>query len=86
MIAPGQKIMREAQALVVDTLAATVDDLYRQFGARKTARALVLAVWRRRQMNNHISQLSNRMRRDIGIPERLDAPAEARFSLWDIRL
>jgi hypothetical protein len=78
--------MRDAQLLVVDTLAATVDDLFRKFGAWKTTRALLLAVWRHRQMTNQVSHLSNRMRRDIGLPEDEHRLLEARFSLWDVRL
>ena len=76
--------MREAQSLVGDTLAATVDDLCQKFGAWTTTHALMRAVWRHRQTKNHISSLSNRMRRDIGLPE--DGSLEARFSVWDIRL
>lgn len=75
--------MREAQSLVVDNLTTTVDELCQTFGAWKTTQALVWAVWRRRQTKNHISNLPNRMRRDIGVPE---APSlDARFSVWDIR-
>jgi hypothetical protein len=76
--------MREAQSLASDTLAATVDDLCQKFGAWKTTHALMRAVWRHRHMKNHISSLSNRMRRDIGLPE--DRSPESRFSVWDIRL
>ncbi|WP_018235472.1 hypothetical protein [Ensifer sp. BR816] len=78
--------MREAQLLVVDTLAATVEDLFRKFGVWKTARALLLAVWRHRRMTNQVSHLSHRMRRDIGLAENEDRLFEARFSLWDVRL
>jgi hypothetical protein len=74
--------MRNTQALVVDTLEARVGELYQKFGVWKTARALFLAVWRHRQTKNQISHLSNRMRRDIGLPEGEEAP---QFSLWDIR-
>ncbi|OAP37900.1 hypothetical protein AU381_14150 [Sinorhizobium glycinis] len=77
--------MHEAQLLVVDTLGATVDDLCRKFGVWRTARALLLAVWRQRQMTNQVSHLSNRMRRDIGLPENEDRLLEGRFPLWDIR-
>jgi uncharacterized protein YjiS (DUF1127 family) len=75
--------MREAQALVVDTLAATVDELCQEFGAWKTTRALILAVWRRRQTKNQLSHLSNRMRRDIGLA---DSEEATRFPLWNFRL
>jgi hypothetical protein len=71
--------MREPQAIVVEPLAAAADELYRKFGVWKTARALMSAAWRRRQAQNQISHLSNRMRRDIGLPE-----AEEEFPIWDI--
>ncbi|WEX78290.1 DUF1127 domain-containing protein [Sinorhizobium numidicum] len=77
--------MREAQFLVVDTLAATVDELCRKFGVWKTTGALILAAWRRRQMKNQMSHLPNRMLRDIGLPESENAPGEARFFPWDVR-
>lgn len=77
--------MREAQVLVVENPAAAIDALFRKFGVWKTAQALLLAVWRRRQTKNHISHLSNRMRRDIGLPESEDV-LEIRFPLWDVRL
>lgn len=73
--------MRESQLLIADTLAATVDELYRKFGAWRTVWALILAVWRRRQMENQVSHLSNWMRRDIGLPESEDAPGEGYESL-----
>ncbi|WP_026620983.1 hypothetical protein M728_004659 (plasmid) [Ensifer sp. WSM1721] len=75
--------MREAQSLVVDTLAATIDELYRKFGVWKTTRALLRAAWMRRQTKNQISHLSNRMRRDIGLPE--DALGVPGLYLWDIK-
>ncbi|UIJ92260.1 DUF1127 domain-containing protein (plasmid) [Sinorhizobium meliloti] len=71
--------MREPQAIVVEPLAATVDELYRKFGVWKTARALMSAAWRRRQAQNQITHLSDRMRRDIGLPE-----AEEEVPIWDI--
>ncbi|PSH61793.1 DUF1127 domain-containing protein [Phyllobacterium sophorae] len=74
--------MREVQALVVDTLAATVDELCQKFGVRKTACALILAMWRRHQMKNQLSHLSNRMRRDIGLADSREAPI---FRIWNIR-
>ncbi len=76
--------MREEQFIVVDALATTVDELCLKFGTWKTARALLRAALRRRQ-TNQISHLSNRMRRDIGLPENEAVLLEARFSLWDIR-
>ncbi|PSH62623.1 DUF1127 domain-containing protein [Phyllobacterium brassicacearum] len=73
--------MREAQ---FDSLAATVDELCQKFGVWNTARALLLAVLRRRQTKNQISHLSNRMRRDIGVPD--SEEVEVTFSPgWEIR-
>ncbi len=75
--------MREAQVEVAETLSATIDELYQKFGVWRTARALVLAAWRRHQTVNQVSQLSDRMRRDIGLPEAEDAYGAARFwSIW----
>lgn len=37
-------------------------------------------------MKNQISDLSNRMRRDIGVPEIGDAPGDIKYSYWDVRL
>jgi len=76
--------MREAQ-LLVDNPATAIDELFRKFGVWKTAQALLLAVWRRRQTQNHISHLPNRMRRDIGLPESEDL-LDVRFPMWDVRL
>ncbi|KKX34023.1 DUF1127 domain-containing protein [Rhizobium sp. LC145] len=73
--------MRESQVVVADTLAATVDELYRKFGAWRTVWALILAVRRRRQAENQVAHLSNWMRRDIGLPESEDAPGEGYGSL-----
>jgi hypothetical protein len=71
--------MREAQALVGDTLAATVDELCQKFGVWNTAYALILAIGRRRQTKNHTFHLSNHMLRDIGLPDSAEAPG---FPLW----
>jgi hypothetical protein len=78
--------MRNTQSLAVDTPAATLNELCLKFGVWKTARALLFAAWRHRQMKNQTTELSNRMRRDIGLPEQEEVLLEARFSLWDIRL
>jgi uncharacterized protein YjiS (DUF1127 family) len=76
--------MNETQFFVSDRLTASIDELYRTFGAWKTARALARAVLKRRRVENQISHLSNRMLRDIGLPEREDVPGEGRSFLWDI--
>ncbi|TCU39211.1 uncharacterized protein DUF1127 [Rhizobium azibense] len=83
MNAPGRIIMREVQVIVAEALPATVDELYRKFGVWRTARALVLAAWRHHQTVSQVSQLSDRMRRDIGLPEAEHAhSAERYWSIW----
>ncbi|QFI67073.1 hypothetical protein EKH55_2199 [Sinorhizobium alkalisoli] len=44
------------------------------------------AAWRQRQTTSHVSHLSNRMRRDIGLPESDDTPEQIGSFLWDIRI
>ncbi|ASY63724.1 hypothetical protein SJ05684_c22830 [Sinorhizobium sojae CCBAU 05684] len=78
--------MRDTQSAVANALTATVDELCQQFGVWKTAHALARAAWRRRQMTNQVSHLSNRMRRDVGLPENDDAPGQIRSFLWDVRI
>ncbi|WP_081760998.1 DUF1127 domain-containing protein [Rhizobium sp. CF080] len=78
--------MRESQFKVADTLSAAVRELCREHGVWKTAGALLLTAWRGRQERNQVSDLSNRMRRDIGFPELEDDRRNVRFSPWDIRL
>ncbi|MBB3457309.1 hypothetical protein FHT86_005627 [Rhizobium sp. BK313] len=74
--------MREAQSLVVDTLSATVDELCQKFGVWKTAWALFFVVWRRRQTENQISHLPDRMRHDIGLPDGQEASG---LPVWNFR-
>lgn len=78
--------MRNSQFLVADRLSATVDELYLEYGVWNTARALIAAIWRQRRARNEVSYLSNRMRRDIGLPEIEDAPGEDRLPYWGIRI
>nr|WP_084683234.1 DUF1127 domain-containing protein [Neorhizobium vignae] len=78
--------MRESQFIVADTLSAAVHELCREHGVWKTAGALLLTAWRGRQERNQVSDLSNRMRRDIGFPELEDDRRNVRFSPWDVRL
>lgn len=78
--------MRESQFIVADTLSAAVHELCREHGVWKTAGALLLAAWRHRAEKNQISDLSNRMRRDVGFPELEDDRRNVRFTPWDIRL
>ena len=78
--------MQEKQSLVVDRLNASVQELHQTFGAWNTAWALVRAIRRQRRATNRISHLSNRMLRDMGLPERKDPPLSGTAFHWDIRL
>ena len=77
--------MQERQSLVVDRLTASIEELHRTFGAWNTAWALLRAMRKQRQAKNRISHLSDRMLRDMGLPERKDTPLVGVAFLWDIR-
>jgi hypothetical protein len=77
--------MRDSRSFVIETLPAAVDELCRKFGVWATARALIVAAWRRRQTTGQISQLTNLQRRDIGLPEKEDDLLEGKLSLWNTR-
>lgn len=68
--------MTHSQFLVADSLTATIDELCQKFGVWRTARALLLVVWRQRQTRTQVSELSNHQLRDIGLPEREDTPSQ----------
>ena len=74
--------MQEKQSLVVDRLNASVQELHQTFGAWNTALALVRAIRRQRRATNRISHLSNRMLRDMGLPERKESPFEGARIPW----
>lgn len=86
MGAPGRKIMHKEHALVVNTLPVVADELCRKYGFWKSALALVAAARRRRRTAARLSHFSNRLRRDVGLPEIYDPLDKATFSLWDLRL
>jgi len=86
MRAPGRKIMHKEHVLVVETLPVVADELCRKFGFWKSTLALVAAAHRRRRTEGQISHFSNRLRRDVGLPEVYDPRGKATFTLWDIRL
>ena len=77
--------MQEKQSMVVDRLTVSVEELHRTFGAWNTAWALLRAMRKQRQAKNRISHLSNRMLRDMGLPERKDTPLDGAAFLWDFR-
>lgn len=77
--------MQERQSMIVDRLTASIEELHRTFGAWNTAWALLRAIRKERRATNRISHLSNRMLRDMGLPERKDGPLVGLGFPWDIR-
>lgn len=79
--------MREMQLLIDDVLEDQLEALWRRHGPWAIVKGLIGASLRRRVpwRENHIDDLNNYMRRDIGEPEVLpevDHALEARFLLW----
>jgi len=78
--------MHKEQSIVVDGLAAAVDDLCRKFGVWAAARTLLYVAWKRRRKSNSVRDLSSHMRKDIGLPAEEDCRLPYRFDPWDVRL
>ncbi|WDZ78798.1 DUF1127 domain-containing protein [Ensifer adhaerens] len=76
--------MRELRLTSAGTLPAIMDDLFQTFGFRRIVGAFLLAAWRRRRTLDHVSHLSDRMLRDIGVEEGMRKPAIADISLWQM--
>jgi uncharacterized protein YjiS (DUF1127 family) len=77
--------MQNKQSLIVDRLTASIEELHRTFGAWNTAWALYRSIRKQRRTANRISHLSNRMLRDMGLPERKDGPLVGLSFPWEIR-
>lgn len=56
----------------------TLTRLIDSHGTWATLRALTAVLWARRARRPQVNDLSNRLRRDIGLPERPDAPPRLR--------
>lgn len=83
--------MSNSQSMVADELSAVLDKLFLQFGSRKMLSALALAVWRNwrgdqeRWLFNDTTDLSDWMRRDIGLDGRsegLGRPGAPEWERW----
>jgi hypothetical protein len=84
--------MRNSQSLVADDLASALDKLFLQFGSRRMVAALSAAAWRHLRAENSSpwrandpTDLSDRMRRDIGIdglPEAHPRPGSPEWERW----
>lgn len=65
----GGKTMREMHVMVADVLSAELDALHRRHGPWRLLWALAGTIVRRSFSGNHIADLDDRMRRDMGLPE-----------------
>lgn len=74
--------MHKRQSLVVDRLSASIEELHQAFGAWNIAMALFRAIRKQSQTTNRISHLSDRMLRDLGLPERKEDPVERFVRPW----
>jgi len=72
--------MHKRQSLIVDRLTVSIEELHQTFGAWNIAMALFRAIRKQSRTTNQISHLSDRMLRDLGLPERKEDPVE-RFVL-----
>lgn len=83
--------MRESQSVIADDLSSVFDKLYREFGIRKLAAALIVAIWRDWRVSrgndefsaNQIDDLNARMLQDIGLGHRPDLHARSAAPDWE---
>lgn len=82
---PERHAMQNSQFEVAESVDLAVGTLFRQFGLWAVLRAVFNAMLAQRQRTNGLSQLSNRMLQDIGVPVEEDLLRPKGFSFWDIR-
>lgn len=81
----GGTSMFNKQSLVEQSLSSKVDDLLSHVGVWRLLGAVVLVVWKRRERVNSTRDLSNRMRRDMGLPEERERLPLPRHPLWMVK-
>jgi len=74
--------MPKQQSLSVNDLYSRVDELVRSFGAWATLKAAVLGAMKHRQTRNHANHLSDRLRRDAGLPVEEPMPGQPLVPPW----
>ena len=62
--------MSKQQSLSVNDLSRAVDELVRTFGVGATLKAVLLGMVKRQRTRNDVTHLSDRMKRDVGLPVR----------------
>jgi hypothetical protein len=78
--------MTNSQSLSVLELRPVVYKLHLKYGLWRVVWALLAAAIKRHLEEAEIRHMSNRQRRDAGLPELEDDPGKRTFMLWDIRL
>ncbi|WP_288429713.1 DUF1127 domain-containing protein [uncultured Agrobacterium sp.] len=74
--------MSKELSLRVNDLSKAVDELFRSFGVWATFKAMLLGLLRRQGTKNHVSHLSDRMRRDVGLPVNEPLPGQPLLPPW----
>lgn len=78
--------MHKEQSVIASSPLAAIEEICRTFGFWSSAKALLHVAVRGRRRPNAVSDLSDRMRADIGLPPKEGWREVARFNAWDIRL
>ncbi|WP_112963442.1 DUF1127 domain-containing protein [Agrobacterium sp. fls2-241-TYG-188a] len=74
--------MSNDQLVRVNSLSAAVDELLKQFGLRSTLRAVFFAALRKKRVQMDVLHLSDRMRKDIGLPVKEPVSKMPPLPLW----
>ena len=78
--------MHREQSLIVESPLAAIEEICRTFGFWSSAKAFLHVALQHRRRLNAVSDLSDRMRADIGLPPKEGWRDVARFNAWEIRL
>ncbi len=78
--------MQNENVLVENSPRIVVRDLVQDLGVWRVLHLLLSVVISRRERMNHVADLSDRMRRDIGLPVEWDILRPPKRSLWDLTL
>lgn len=74
--------MSNEQSLRVNNVSEAVDDLFKHFGVWATVKAMLAVAWQRRKLRNNVAHLSDRMRRDVGLPVKKTSLHEPLIPPW----
>lgn len=74
--------MSNEQSLRVNDVSKAGDDLVRHFGVWTTLKTVLVVAWQKRRVRTHVSHLSDRMRRDVGLPVKEPLPGQPLIPPW----